>query len=111
VLQAIADFEDPMSSFRAHSLLIEREALTEAQLLAEWSTVSDAVLVDRKIAPARFYAVQDQLRRQAPRALARALADRLLALPPELRRLGVSQISQVAMLDVGQAARLSPLFD
>jgi hypothetical protein len=41
----------------------------------------------------------------------RALADRLLALPPELRRLGVSQISQVAMLDAGQAARLSPLFD
>jgi len=24
---------------------------------------------------------------------------------------GISQISQVAMLDVGQAARLSPLFD
>jgi hypothetical protein len=41
----------------------------------------------------------------------RALSDRLLALPPELRRLGVPQISQVAMLDVGQVARLSPLFD
>jgi hypothetical protein len=36
-----------------------------------------------------------------PRELAGALADRLLALPPELRQLGVTQISQVAMLDVG----------
>lgn len=111
VLQAIASFENPRMTFRAHLLLLRREALSEAQLLAEWNVVSDAVLVDQEIASARFCAVQDQLGRRAPGALARALADRLLALPPELRRLGVAQISQVAMLDVGQAARLSPLFD
>lgn len=111
VLQAVVDTADPMWAARAHFLLLEREALTEAQLLAEWSRVSDAVLVEREPAPARFYAVQDHLRRRDPGALARALADRLLALPPELRRFSVSQISQVAMLDAAQAARLSPLFD
>jgi hypothetical protein len=111
VLQAIADTGDLTTAYRACSLLLEHEALTEVQLLVEWSTVSDIVLVEKATAPSRFYAVQDQLRRHAPRELARALADRLLALPPELRRLGVAQISQVAMLDVEQAARLSPLFD
>lgn len=100
-----------MTAIWACSLLLEREALTEAQLLAEWSAASDAVLVEQDTAPARFYAVQDRLRRQTPRALARALADRLLALPLELRRFGCAQISQVAMLDAGQAARLSPLFE
>ena len=110
VLQAVAD-TDSLSAIWACSLLLEREALTEAQLLAEWSAVSDAVLVERDAAPARFHAVQDRLRRQAPRELARALADRLLSLPPELRRLGVPQISQVAMLDAGQVGRLSPLFE
>jgi len=111
VLQAVAATENPRMTFQAHSLLLEREARTEAQLLAEWGAVSDAVLVERERASARFYAVQEQLGLRAPRTLARALADRLLALPPEMRRHGVSQISQVAMLDAGQAARLSPLFD
>lgn len=110
VLQAVAD-TDSTAAIWACSLLLEREARTEAQLLAEWSDVSDAVLVERDTAPARFYAVQDRLRRQAPRELARALADRLLALPPELRRLGVAQISQVAVLDAEHATRLSPLFE
>jgi hypothetical protein len=111
VLQEIASTAGPLWAIRVHVLLLERESLTEAQLLTEWSAVSAAVLVDLETAPARFYAVQDQLRRRAPRVLARELADRLLALPPRLRRFGVAQISQVAMLDVAQAARLSPLFD
>lgn len=111
VLQAVADTGDSTTAIWACSLLLEREALTEAQLLAEWSAVSDAVLVEQDTAPARFYAVQDRLRRQAPRELARTLADRLLALSPELRRFGVPQISQVAVLDAGQVVRLSPLFE
>lgn len=111
VLQAVADTGELTTAIWACSLLLEREARTEAQLLAEWSAVPDGVLVERDTAPARFYAVQDRFRRQAPRELARVLADRLLALPPELRRLGVPQISQVAMLDAGQVARLSTLFD
>ena len=111
VLQEIASTAGPLWAIRVHSLLLEREPLNEAELLTEWSAVSDAVLVDLETAPTRFYAVQDQLRRRAPRVLARALADRLLALSPRLRRFGVAQISQVATLDVAQAARLSPLFD
>lgn len=81
VLQAVAD-TDSTAAIWACSLLLEREALTDAQLLAEWNAVSDAVLVEQDTASARFYAVQDRLRRQAPRELARTLADRLLALPP-----------------------------
>lgn len=111
VLRAAADTEDPMTAVWACSLLLDREPPTEADLLAEWRAVSDAVLVERDTAPARFYAVQDRLRRQAPRALAGALAERLLALPAELRRFGVPQISRVAMLDPDQVARLSPLFE
>jgi hypothetical protein len=46
-----------------------------------------------------------------PHGFARALADRLLALPPDLRHLGILEISQVAIHDPRQAIRLSVLFD
>jgi hypothetical protein len=92
MLQAVADTGDSMMAISACSLLLDRAAPDVALLLDEWSTVSDAVLVDQETAPARFYAVQDRLRRQAPRKLARMLVDRLLALPPDLRRFGLLQV-------------------
>jgi hypothetical protein len=59
----------------------------------------------------RLIAVRGRLQRCAGRALARALADRLLALPPALRPYGLAEVAQVAMLDPAQAARLSSLFE
>lgn len=80
-------------------------------LEAEWGTASDAVLIGAEQPPPRWWAVQELLQERAPLVFARALADRLLALPPELKQLGILQISQVAIHDARQAARLSSLFD
>jgi hypothetical protein len=111
VLQALADTAGLDSAIHAHSFLLEIEKPTDAQLMAEWANVSGAVLVEKEQPTARWIAVQTLLRQRDPCGFAHALAERLLALPPEWRHLGILQISQVAMHDPRQAARLSVLFD
>jgi hypothetical protein len=111
VLHALVETAVPMQATRAHALLFELDPPTDDQLMSEWADVSNAVLVEAEPSAARWFAVQDLLLRRDPGRFARALADRLLALPQELRRLGILQISQVAAHDAQQAARLSSLFD
>jgi hypothetical protein len=111
VLQALADTAGMLSAIHAYSFLLELDIPSDAQLMAEWAMASDAVLIEKDQPTARWIAVQTLLRQRDPCGFARALADRLLSLPVDLRRLGILQISQVAMHDPEQAARLSTLFD
>lgn len=111
VLKILAGWDDRYNAGFAHQRLLELEGATDAQLVAEWNQVTDAVLLGKEPASPRWCGVQELLSRRAPERYASALAERLLALPPELRRLGIAQISQVAMHDARQAERLSVLFD
>lgn len=110
VLEALVATET-MESYQAHVLLIDLGSPTVEQLLAEWGCASNEVLLGTERQPERWLAVQELLRSRDPHGAARALADRLLALPPELRHIGVLSISEVARLDARQVERLSPLFD
>lgn len=111
VLQMLADAADTTSARRAWSLLLERDPPTTEQLMTEWAGASDEVIIGEVFATARWYAIQELLRQRNPRGYAQALADRLLALPPHLRRSGIFQIPQLAIFDAHQAERLSALFD
>lgn len=111
MLQLIASWNDPLYSVRAQVQVLEDDAVTDAQLEEEWRAASDAVLLGTEVASTRWCAVQELLQRRAPGRYAAAFTERLLALPAELRRSGVLQISQVAIFDARHAARLSALFD
>lgn len=111
LLQIIASWNDSLYSVGAQMQVLAGDAITDAQLEEEWRGASDAVLLGKGSASTRWYAVQELLQRRAPDRYAAAFTERLLALPAELRRSGVLQISQVAMFDARHAARLSALFD
>lgn len=111
LLQIIASWNDALYSVHAQMEVLEGDAITDAQLEEEWRAATDAVLLGKESASTRWYAVQELLQRRAPDRYAAAFTERLLALPAELKRSGVLQISQVAMFDARHAARLSALFD